>query len=86
MDAITATNLVDTAAGDGLAATFGRFYKVTELAQLMKVAPGTLYAAISAGELEAISLGGSRGALRVEHSAFANYLDRCRTRVLASVA
>lgn len=90
MDAMNATNpMTSVATDDGLTA-FGRFYKVSELAKHMKVAPGTLYAAIQAGELEAHSIGGSRGALRVEHTAFARYLDRCKTtktaKALAAVA
>lgn len=86
MDAINAMDHMGMAADDGLASAFGRFYKVTDLAKHLKVSPGTLYAAVAAGDLEAISVGGNRGALRVEHGAFADYLRRCRTRALAPVA
>jgi hypothetical protein len=48
MDAIDAMKPMATvAADDGLASAFGRFYKVPDLARLLKVSPGTLYGDIA---------------------------------------
>ncbi|RPE27319.1 helix-turn-helix domain-containing protein [Kitasatospora cineracea] len=84
MEANDSMEPMDQEADVGLTATFGKFYKVADLAVLMKVSPTTLYTAIEKGDLEAISIGGSRGALRVRHANFTDYLERHKTRALVA--
>ncbi|MGW4802963.1 helix-turn-helix domain-containing protein [Kitasatospora sp. NPDC004272] len=84
MEANDSMEPMDPEADVGLTATFGKFYKVSDLADLMEVSASTLYAAIANGDLEAISVGASRGALRVGHASFVDYLKRRNTRALVA--